>query len=74
MIGQLSGLGRRQARARAAGLLQRFILSDAADRIVVIDHGGVVAEGTASELKAQIGGACLEVNLSRPEGLGQVPT
>jgi ABC-2 type transport system ATP-binding protein len=138
MIGQLSGLGRRQA--RAAELLECFMLTDAADRVLkgysggmrrrldlaasvvtrppvlfldepttgldpasrgrmwevirelvadgaalllttqyldeadqladriaVIDHGRVIAEGTAASLKAQTGGACLEVNLTRPD-------
>jgi ABC-2 type transport system ATP-binding protein len=35
-----------------------------ADRIVVVDHGKAIAEGTAAELKAQVGGARLEVTLS----------
>jgi ABC-2 type transport system ATP-binding protein len=35
-----------------------------ADRILVVDHGRAIAAGTAAELKAQVGGARLEVTLS----------
>ncbi|HVX18302.1 MAG TPA: ATP-binding cassette domain-containing protein [Acidimicrobiales bacterium] len=37
-----------------------------ADTISVIDRGTVIAEGTASELKARIGGERVEVRLSQP--------
>ena len=38
-----------------------------ADRIVVIDHGRAIANGTAAELKGQTGGARLEVTLSEAD-------
>jgi daunorubicin resistance ABC transporter ATP-binding subunit len=139
MIGQLSGLRRRDAKARATELLAQFDLSEAADRevrgysggmrrrldlaaglmtrppvlfldepttgldptsrarmwnvirrlvadgatlllttqyldeadeladrILVVDHGRAIAEGSAAELKAQTGGARLEVTLTAP--------
>jgi ABC-2 type transport system ATP-binding protein len=47
-----------------------------ADRVAVIDLGAVIAEGTADELKTQIGGEVLELRLSdrarTPEAAGVV--
>src|SRR5712672_3209047 len=37
-----------------------------ADQIAVIDHGRVIAQGTGSELKDQVGGQILEVELASP--------
>ena len=43
-----------------------------ADRISVIDHGRVIAEGTSAELKSRLGAAVVEVRLENQEQAEQV--
>ncbi|HEY7045858.1 MAG TPA: ATP-binding cassette domain-containing protein [Jatrophihabitantaceae bacterium] len=41
-----------------------------ANNILVVDHGKAIAEGTADELKAQVGGERIEIVLSSSDDLG----
>jgi ABC-2 type transport system ATP-binding protein len=40
-----------------------------ADSIAVVDHGKIIAQGTAKELKRQVGGERIEVHLHRSEDI-----
>jgi ABC-2 type transport system ATP-binding protein len=41
-----------------------------AERMAVVDHGRVIAEGTSSELKASVGSSAVHVRVVRPEQRG----
>lgn len=45
-----------------------------ADRIAVLDHGRVVAEGTAVELKARVGGEVVELRDAADQVVRELPT
>jgi ABC-2 type transport system ATP-binding protein len=71
---QVWDLVRQIAAAGTTVLLTTQYLEEAdrlAERMAVIDHGRVIAEGTSRELKASIGGNTLRFQLRSPEQHGQ---
>jgi ABC-2 type transport system ATP-binding protein len=71
---QVWDLVRQIAAAGTTVLLTTQYLEEAdrlAERMAVIDHGRVIAEGTSRELKASIGGNTLRFQLTSPDQHGQ---
>ncbi len=69
---QVWELVRRIAAAGTTVLLTTQYLDEAdrlAERLAVIDHGRVIAEGTSLELKSSVGSNALHVRLGNPEQL-----
>jgi ABC-2 type transport system ATP-binding protein len=67
--GQVWDTVRAIAAAGTTVLLTTQYLEEAdrlADRLAVIDHGRLIAEGTSRELKASVGGSTLQGQLSDP--------
>ena len=68
---------RNQVREGTTLLLTTQYLEEAdelADEIAVVDHGRIIARGTADELKAQVGGERIEVVVRNPDDLGRACT
>ena len=71
---ELWGLVRELVRGGATVLLTTQYLEEAdhlANEVLVIDHGRAIAQGTADELKAQVGGERVAVTVASADQLGE---